>query len=191
MQESRGQRDASGKGEVQPPRQGQGHDEHDGSGDDVWERHGSSKGDLVDAVPAREGLVPGVGDGGALEEGRERVGDAGGDDDGARQVDAGGECSVACREDPEVEEEDGTFGQRDGEAVEDRPGHEALGTSSAVWRRGDFVSAPGRGPCLPITPPSVLSRWELQYLLSLGLCQMNQPLLGPEYLEPLPRGNRL
>lgn len=103
VQESRGQRDACGKGEVQPPRQRQGHDEHDRSGDHVWKRHGSCKGDLVDAVPALEGLVPGVGDGGALEDGRERVGDAGGDDDGAHQVDAGGECSVACREDPEVE----------------------------------------------------------------------------------------
>ena len=54
-------------------------------------------------MPALDGSVPFIGYGGALKDGHERVGDAGGDDDEADQVHAGGEGSVACGEDSDVE----------------------------------------------------------------------------------------
>ena len=67
-----------------------------------------------------------------MKNGHERVGYASGYDNKPNQVDAESESSVTCREYPDVEEKDGTFGQCYGEAVEDQPGHEALEVSSTI-----------------------------------------------------------
>ena len=133
VQEGRRQCDPCGNGEVQFPYQRQRDDEHDRSGSDIWDRHVSSKSDFVDARSPLDGFVPFVGHGRTLEDGDERVGGAGGEDDKADQTDGDGERSVPCCEYTDVEQENRTFGQGYGEAVEDQPGHEALGTSSVNW----------------------------------------------------------
>ena len=103
VQKGRCQCDPCRNGEIQPPRQRQRHDEHNYSGHHIRNRHVSFKDDLIDAFAPLDRLIPFIGNGGALKDGQERVGYAGGDDDKADQVDAGDKGFVTCREYPDVE----------------------------------------------------------------------------------------
>ena len=63
VHEGRSQCDPCGNSQVQSPRERQWHDEHDCPCNHVGNRRVSCKGDLVDAFPPLDGLVPLVGNG--------------------------------------------------------------------------------------------------------------------------------
>ena len=117
------QRDLLSRRDLEPP----GRHHGQGQRDDVPQHvvHGIAvpDGDAADAV-ARDTAVPVAGDGQAVEDGDDDGGEGVGEDVGDDAP--GGDAEAAGGEDLEVEEDDGGFGQVDGEFVEDLRDPEGL-----------------------------------------------------------------
>ena len=91
-----------------------------------------------------------------MKDGAENVGEAGHDDEEADEPRCNGEGAFDCGEDADVEEEDGTFGEGYGEAVDYHPGHEPLALISSFSR----LSAPRRGDYLSNRLYSLIHNWD-------------------------------